>query len=142
MSASTAENAAPIKPVPVKGGVVAYLQLDGAMRAAEFYRSAFGAELAFAYPPDDRGRTMHAHLYINGSSLMLSDPYPEHGCTLQAPQGFTMTLMVDDIEAWWKRAIDAGATPVMPPADMFWGDRYAQLRDPFGVAWAMNQGKH
>jgi len=142
MSAYTAENATAIKPVPVKGGIVAYLQLDGAMRAAAFYQSAFGAELAFAYPPDDRGRTMHAHLYINGSSLMLSDPYPEHGCALQAPQGFTMTLMVDDIEAWWKRAIDAGATPVMPPADMFWGDRYAQLRDPFGVAWAMNQGKH
>jgi len=98
MSASTAENTAAIKPAPVKGGVVAYLQLDGAMRAAEFYRNAFGAELAFAYPPDDRGRTMHAHLYINGSSLMLSDPYPEHGCALQAPQGFTMTLMVDDID--------------------------------------------
>lgn len=141
MSASTAENTAAIKPAPVRGGVVTYLQLDGAMRAAEFYRRAFGAELANAYPPDDRGRTMHAHLYINGSSVMLSDPYPEHGCAVQAPQGFTMTLMVDDIEAWWSRAIDAGATPLMPPTDMFWGDRFAQLRDPFGVAWAMNQGE-
>lgn len=126
---------------PVKGGVVAYLQLDGAMKAAEFYKHAFGAELANAYPVDDKGRTMHVHLYINGSSVMLSDPYPEHGHPLQKPQAFTMTLMVDDIDRWWKRAIDAGATPVMPPQEMFWGDRYAQLRDPFGVSWAMNQSK-
>lgn len=142
MSATTAETPASVKSAPVKGGVVAYLQIDGAMRATEFYRRAFGAGLAGAYPPDDSGRTMHAHLYINGSSVMLSDPFPEHGWPAQPPAGFTMTLMVDDIEAWWKRAIDAGAIPVMPPTDMFWGDRYAQLRDPFGVSWAMNQGKH
>lgn len=142
MSATTAETPASVKSAPVKGGVVDYLQIDGAMRATEFYRRAFGAGLAVAYPPDDSGRTMHAHLYINGSSVMLSDPFPEHGWPAQPPAGFTMTLMVDDIEAWWKRAIDAGAIPVMPPTDMFWGDRYAQLRDPFGVSWAMNQGKH
>lgn len=142
MSATTAETPASVKSAPVKGGVVAYLQIDGAMRATEFYRRAFGAGLAGTYPPDDSGRTMHAHLYINGSSVMLSDPFPEHGWPAQPPAGFTMTLMVDDIEAWWKRAIDAGAIPVMPPTDMFWGDRYAQLRDPFGVSWAMNQGKH
>ncbi|HUB47297.1 MAG TPA: VOC family protein [Acetobacteraceae bacterium] len=131
----------PAPPVAVKGGVVAYLQIDGALRAAEFYQRAFGAEQAFAYPPDDKGRTMHVHLYINGSSVMLGDPYPEHGCADQPAQGFNLALMVNDIEAWWQRAIDAGATPVMPPQDMFWGDRYAQLRDPFGVLWAMNQGQ-
>ena len=133
--------AKPLAPVPVKGGVVAYLQVDGALRAAEFYQRAFGATQALAYPPDDKGRTMHVHLYVNGSSVMLGDPFPEHGCALEKPQGFNLTLMVDDIEAAWQRAIDAGATPVMPPADMFWGDRYAQLRDPFGVLWAMNQGR-
>ncbi|WP_264048167.1 VOC family protein [Methylobacterium flocculans] len=125
-------------PVPVKGGLVAYLALDGALKAADFYVRAFGAELASAIPPDEQGRTMHVHLYVNGSSLMLSDAYPEHGHPLRAPQGYTMTLMVEDIEAWWARALEAGATPLMPPTDMFWGDRYAQLRDPFGVIWAMN----
>lgn len=125
-------------PVPVKGGLVAYLALDGALKAADFYVRAFGAELASAVPPDEQGRTMHVHLYVNGSSLMLSDAYPEHGHPLRAPQGYTMTLMVEDIEAWWARALEAGATPLMPPTDMFWGDRYAQLRDPFGVIWAMN----
>jgi uncharacterized glyoxalase superfamily protein PhnB len=125
----------------VKGGVVAYLQVDGAMKAAEFYKRAFGAEIATAHPPDDKGRTMHVHLYINGSSVMLGDPYPEHGCALEKAQGFNLMLMVDDIDAAFKRATDAGAETILPVQDMFWGDRYGQLRDPFGVMWAMNQGK-
>ncbi len=139
MSATTETK--PATPVAVKGGVVAYLQVDGAMRAAAFYQRAFGATVAFAYPQDERGRTMHVHLYINGSSVMLGDPYPEHGCALQQAEGFNLMLPVDDIDAWWQRAIDAGATPVMPVADMFWGDRYGQVRDPFGVLWALNQPK-
>jgi PhnB protein len=126
------------QPVETKGGVVAYLMLDGAMKAAEFYQRAFGATLAAAYPPDDKGRTMHVHLYINGSSVMLSDPFPEHGCGFETPQGFTMTLMVKDIDADYDRAVKAGATATMPPTDMFWGDRYGQMKDPFGVTWAMN----
>ena len=119
--------------VEVKGGVVPYLQVDGAMRAA--------ARLAFTYPPDDKGRTMHVHLYVNGSSVMLSDPFPEHGHGLQNPQAFNLMLLVADIDSAFKRAVDAGAEAVMPPADMFWGDRYGQVRDPFGVLWAMNQLK-
>jgi len=130
----------PATPAAVKGGAVAYLQVDGALKAADFYQRAFGAELAFAYPPDDKGRTMHVHLYINDCSVMLGDPYPEHGHPLEKPQGFNIMLPVDDIDSRFQRAIDAGATVVMPVADMFWGDRYGQLRDPFGVVWAMNKG--
>jgi PhnB protein len=126
---------------PTKGGLIPYLQVDGAMKAADFYQRAFGAEVAAAHPVDDKGRTMHVHLYINGSSLMMGDAYPEHGHSLQKPQAFNLTLQVDDIDAWWKRAVDAGAEVVMPVADMFWGDRYGQLRDPFGVLWAMNSPK-
>jgi uncharacterized glyoxalase superfamily protein PhnB len=85
---------------------------------------------------------MHVHLYVNGTSLMLSDPYPEHGYAPQMPQAFHLMLPVDDIDAWWQRAVDAGATVVMPVAEMFWGDRYGQLRDPFGVLWAMDQPRH
>ena len=125
----------------VKGGVIAYLQLEGAAKAAEFYGKAFGAETAFAYPPDESGRTMHVHLFVNGSSVMLSDPFPEHGCGLQSPQGFSLLLAVDDVDRWWKRAVDAGCEGVMPPADMFWGDRYAQVKDPYGFVWGMNQPK-
>lgn len=123
---------------PVRGGLVAYLQVDGVVRAIDFYKRAFGAELAFMVPVDDDGRTMHAHLYVNGSSVMLSDPYAEHGHPLVAPQGFSMQLVVEDIDGWWQRAVAAGAEVVMPVELMFWGDRYGQLRDPFGIVWAMN----
>jgi uncharacterized glyoxalase superfamily protein PhnB len=126
-------------PAPVKGGVVAYLQVDGAMKAAEFYGKALGAELAGAHPPDEQGRTMHVHIYINGTSVMMSDAYPDHGYPLEKPQGFTMMLPVTDIDAWWKRAVDAGFTVVTELQVMFWGDRYGQLRDPFGILWAMNE---
>jgi PhnB protein len=109
------------------------------MKAAEFYRRAFGAEIMVAHPADDKGRTMHIHLHVNGSSVMMSDFYPEHGHPPKSPQGFNLTLQVDDIDTWWKRAVAAGAEIVMPVADMFWGARYGQLRDPFGVLWALNQ---
>ncbi|MDQ0136951.1 putative glyoxalase superfamily protein PhnB [Neorhizobium galegae] len=123
---------------PVRGGVVAYLQLDGAMKAAEYYRQALGAEIASFHPVDDQGRTMHIHLYINGSSVMLCDPYPDYGHPLEKPQAFTMMLPVDDIDFWWKRALDVGMAVETELQVMFWGDRYGQVRDPFGVAWAMN----
>ena len=128
------------KPAPVKGGAVPYLSIDGAAKAAEFYQKAFGAELAMMQPVDEKGRTMHAHLYINGSSVMLSDFYPEHGHPVVPVQGFNIMLPTKQIDADYKRAIDAGCTPTMPPEDMFWGDRYGQLKDPFGVTWALNQG--
>jgi PhnB protein len=135
----TVANTSAAKLPETKGGVVAYLQINGALKAAEFYKRAFGAELAFAYPPDEQGRTMHVHLYINSSSVMLSDGFPERGCPVEKPQGFSLTLMVDDIDARFERAVAAGGETIMPPTDMFWGDRYGQLRDPFGVVWAMNQ---
>ena len=124
-------------PTP-KGGLVAYVTVNGAIKASEFYQKAFGAEVATILPPDEKGRTMHAHLYINGSSLMLSDAYPEQGHPLREPASFSLTLMVEDVDGWYQRAIQAGCISTTPPADMFWGDRYAALKDPFGVAWAMN----
>jgi uncharacterized glyoxalase superfamily protein PhnB len=124
-------------PLP-KGGLVTYLTVDGAVKAAEFYKKAFGAETAVVYPPDEKGRTIHVHLYINGSSLMMGDAYPEQGHPLREPASFSLTLMVQDVDAWYERAIKAGCTATMPPADMFWGDRYGALKDPFGVSWAMN----
>jgi len=88
-------------------------------------------------PPDDQGRTMHIHLHINGGSVMLSDPYPEHGHPLQPPQAFTLHLQVNDVDAWWGRAVAAGAEVKIPLQLMFWGDRYGQLCDPFGVTWSL-----
>jgi PhnB protein len=125
---------------PVNGGVVAYVDVDGAVAAAEFYEKAFCAKVVARQPVDDKGRTMHVHLHLNGSSIMLSDFYPEHGHVKAAPSGFTLLIVATDIEAQYKRAVDAGCTGVMPPQKMFWGDLFCSLKDPFGVAWAMNQG--
>lgn len=128
----------PPKP-DVLGGVIAYLQVDGAAAASEFYQRAFGAKEVARHPLDDQGRTMHIHLYINGSSVMLADFYPEHGYPAVKPQAFTLNLDVKDIDTWFQRAVDAGAEVTLPVQVMFWGDRYGQLRDPFGVNWSMNQ---
>jgi PhnB protein len=136
-TATIEQRAEPSARPQVRGGVVAYLGVDGAAKAAEFYKRAFGAEEVARHPVDAQGRTMHIHLYVNGGSLMLSDPYPEHGCPLETPGAFTLHLQVDDVEAWWRRAVDAGAEVTLPLQDMFWGDRYGQLRDPFGVSWSL-----
>jgi uncharacterized glyoxalase superfamily protein PhnB len=122
-----------------KSGVVAYLNVDGALAAADFYKKAFGAVVAAQQPVDDKGRTMHVHLHINGASVMLSDFFPEHGHGKVAPQGFSLVLPVADIDSAFKRAVDAGAEVVTPVQKMFWGDYFGALKDPFGVAWAMNQ---
>src|SRR5580658_9139876 len=135
---SAAEATVPVY-APAKGGATVYLNVDGAVKAFHFYQKAFGAELAAMQPPDAQGRTMHAHLYINGSSVMLSDFYPEHGHAKVAPAGFSVALHVGDIDTWFKRAVDAGATVTMPVQKMFWGDRYGSVQDPFGVSWAINE---
>jgi PhnB protein len=134
---ATAEAIAPAALPAVRGGVAPYLMVAGATKAADFYKRALGAEEAYRYPTDDKGRTMHIHLYINGGSVMLSDFYPEYGHAEQAPQAFNLGLPVKDVDAWWKRAVDAGCTIVMPLEKQFWGDRYGQVRDPFGITWAL-----
>ncbi len=121
-----------------RGGVIAYLQVEGTTKAAAFYEKAFGAKEVARHPVDEQGRTMHLHLYINGGSVMMSDPYPEYGHAYIKPAGITLTLCVDDVDFWWDRASKAeGMEVVMPLEKMFWGDRFGQLRDPFGYDWAI-----
>ena len=138
-SAIRSETAAATSAKPeVRGRAVPYLTVEGATRAAAFYAAAFGAQEVARHPVDEQGRTMHIHLYINGGSVMLSDAFPEHGYPMKTPQGFSIVLPIDDgIETWWDRAVKAGAKVEMPLQDMFWGDRYGQLRDPFGILWAL-----
>lgn len=126
---------------PTLNNLVPYVTVDGAMKAAEFYRTAFGAEVVFTVPPDEKGRTMHIHLHVNGSSLMLADAYPEYGHPYQPPQGMMLQLIVDDIDFWWDRAVKAGVEVVTPVDLMFWGARWGQVRDPFGVLWGFNESK-
>jgi uncharacterized glyoxalase superfamily protein PhnB len=126
----------PVNP-PVLGGVAPYLSVSNATKAADFYKQAFSATEAMRMPPDEKGRYLHIHLVINGGSLMLADAFPDHGHPLEKPAAFMLHLQVDDVDAWWKRAVAAGAEAVLPVSEMFWGDRYGQLRDPFGVLWSI-----
>jgi PhnB protein len=86
---------------------------------------------------------IHAHLKINGASVMLNDEFPEYtGQANIRPVGVTLHLQVTDPDAWWTRAmVVGGAEPVMDMADQFWGDRYGQLRDPFGHTWSIGGPK-
>jgi len=124
-------------------GLAPHLQIGGE-RAAEaigFYAAAFGATELLRMPADDGKRLIHAHLHINGASLMLHDEFPEYVDPADAdggpPRGVMLHLQVDDADAWFSRAVEAGATATMPPEDMFWGDRYGQLKDPFGHRWSI-----
>ncbi len=121
-----------------KGGVIPYLTVEDAAATAAFYKAAFAAA-EVARLPGPNGKTMHCHLHINGNSLMLSDAFPEHGHPFVPPAGFTLHLQVTGIDAWFARALAAGGTEIMPIEKMFWGDRYGQLRDPFGVVWSMGE---
>ena len=122
---------------PPTGGVTPYLMVSDAGGAADFYKKAFGAEERVRHPADDGERFLHIHLHVNGSSVMLSDPFPEYGHVGQTPAAFTLHLQVDDADAWFERAVAAGAAVAMPIGDQFWGDRYGQVRDPYGVIWSI-----
>jgi PhnB protein len=126
------------------GGVTAHLTIrdNRGHEAIEFYKAAFGAESAMdPYLAEDRKRIMHAHLLINGGHLMLNDDFPEYHGAASAPGSLTLHLQVTDADAAWNRAISAGATETMPLADQFWGDRYGQLKDPFGFTWSIGAPK-
>ena len=140
MTTETASATKPQANPATKGTLVPYLMLRDAAAASAFYQRAFGAEEIARIPAADGVKLIHVHLYINGHSLMLNDPMPESGYPFVEPAGYTLTLIVDDIDAWFKRAVEAGATVTMPVETMFWGDRYGQVIDSFGVRWAMNQG--
>ena len=129
--------AEPSSAIPV--GVYPYLTVKGGAAAIQFYKRAFGAVEEFRNVADDGKRIMHARIRINGAAILLSDDFPEFhgGADSPPPQGVTIHLEVDDADKWWKRAVDAGAEIKMPLADQFWGDRYGQLRDPFGHSWSI-----
>lgn len=121
-------------------GVTPHLTIrdDRAAEAIDFYKAAFGATEHTRMAGEDGKRLMHAHLTINNGSVMLHDDFPEYsGSPAPAPASVVLHLQVDDVDTWMARAAAAGAEVTMPAEDMFWGDRYGQLRDPFGHAWAI-----
>lgn len=122
------------------GGITAHLTIaDGkADEAIKFYGRAFGAEEVRRHMADDGKRIMHAYLTVNGGSLMLNDEFPEYMSAPATPPGsVVLHLQVKDADASWNRAVDAGAVVHFPIGDQFWGDRYGQVKDPFGFTWSI-----
>lgn len=120
--------------------VTPYMVVSGADRAIEFYKQAFGAvEIVRMTGPGGQG-IMHAEIKIGDSLIFLCDEFPNMGN--RSPQTLgatTMSIMlyVEDVDAAFARAVEAGAKPLFPPQDMFWGDRFTKVADPFGHEWAM-----
>ncbi len=116
-----------------------HLVCAGAAKAIDFYKDAFDAKELVRLQGED-GKLMHACVCINGSSVMLVDEYPGMGNRSPASlkgTPVTIHLIVEDADAFAARAISAGAKAIMPVADMFWGDRYGVIEDPFGHRWAI-----
>lgn len=121
--------------------VTPHLIIDGCAKAIDFYKKAFGAEEISRLPAPDGKKVMHAMIKIGNSVLMLCDDFPEWGAA-KSPKALgqssvTLHMYVPDADASFKRALDAGATVSMPIADMFWGDRYGIVKDPFGHEWSI-----
>ena len=129
-----------VKPIPEgMHSVTPHLVCAGAADAIEFYQKAFGA-VEEARLPGPQGRIMHAMIRIGDSAVMLVDEMPEWGALgPKALKGSPVTihLYVQDVDAFVARAVKAGAKVTMPVADMFWGDRYGKLEDPFGHHWSV-----
>jgi len=137
-----ARKAAPRKASPIPKGYTALtpmLTFKDTRPALEWYQQAFGAKLTTRMDMPD-GRVMHAEMRIGDALFMLGDEAPERGYpSAETLGGSAASLMhyVKDCDATFARAVAAGATVVMPLMDMFWGDRFGELKDPFGHRWAI-----
>jgi PhnB protein len=113
----------------------------GAAQALDFYKRAFGAEERSRFPGPD-GTIMHAEFKIGDSVIMMGDEMPDQGARgPKAIGGSPVSFFIygDNVDAAWKRAVDAGAKVVMPLGDQFWGDRTGCLEDPYGHKWWLAQ---
>ena len=132
-----------VKPIPQgMESLIPHITVKNAKEAIEFYKKAFGAqELGRHLTPD--GRIMHAALKVGGGHLFLNDEFPEmKGAPAPSPAAsapFVINLYVENADQTFDRAVKAGAKPKLPLSNMFWGDRYGQIIDPFGYHWSIAQ---
>ncbi len=131
-----------VKPIPEGYRTITpYLMLRNGDRAIDFYKRAFGAKELMRMPGADGKSIMHAELKIGDSIVFLSDEAPDMG-SCRSPESLggasgSLFLYVKDVDAAFKRAVAAGCQVRMPLADMFWGDRYGKVADPFGHEWGL-----
>jgi len=142
---SLAKSKQTIKPVPDGfHSVTPYLVCAGASDAIAFYKKAFGATELMRLPMPDR-KLIHAAIRIGDSIILLNDEFPQMGAIGPKARGgssVTIHLYVADADAAFARAVKAGATIKTPMADMFWGDRYGLVEDPFGHSWSIATHQH
>jgi uncharacterized glyoxalase superfamily protein PhnB len=130
-----------VKPIPDGAHTVTpYLTVKGAAQAIEFYKKAFGATELMRMPGPG-GAVMHAEIKIGDSLIFLAEEFPGMGNGSPSSLGGTTVgihLNVENVDAVHDRAVAAGAKSQMPPQDMFWGDRFTKLVDPFGHSWSIS----
>lgn len=130
-----------VKPIPEGfNSVSVYLIVPNSVEALEFYQKALGAETLARMPGPDGKSTMHAEMRIGNSTVMLSDENPQWD--MKSPKTLggspcSLHLYVNDTDAFFNRAVEAGCEVKMPPMDAFWGDRYAKVADPYGHQWGI-----
>ncbi len=126
---------------PKEATILAHLIVDDGVKAAEFYRDAFGGEIAGIHKTPD-GKVMHAEVVIGDSRLMLADEFPGWCSSPKSLGGSPVVINLyvkEDVDGLFDQAVAAGATVTMPISNQFWGDRYGQITDPFGHRWALGQ---
>ena len=132
---------AKVKPIPEGNHTItAGLVVRGGRKAIEFYKTAFGAKELSVMPGLDGRSVMHAELKIGDTKIYLGDENPEMGAVSPQTLGgspVSLNIYTENCDAMINRAVAAGATVKMPPTDMFWGDRYGKITDPFGHNWGI-----
>ncbi len=125
------------KPVP-QGlhTVTASLTIDGCAEAIDFYKKAFAAEEVMRAPDPSGKKIWHAEIRVGDSVLFANDAFPEMGGGANVSR---LWIYREGVDAWWKRAVDAGCKVKMPIADMFWGDRLGTVVDKWGNEWTIAQ---
>jgi PhnB protein len=131
---------AKVKPIPDGyPQLTPYICVDNAAKAIEFYKEVFGAQERMRMPGPD-GKIGHAELQIGSGLLMLSDEHPEFGARSPRMIGgtpATLSLYIEDVDAVFRKALDAGAKQLRPVENQFYGDRSGQFEDPFGHKWSV-----
>ena len=120
---------------PGLGPITPQLVIKGAQKAVDFYREALGAELLHSMPGPN-GSIMHAAVKVGDGTIFLSD-----ASEFAKPTAANLFVYVKDVDAAFARAVKAGATVAAPLADMFWGDRWGMVTDPFGNLWQLATNK-
>jgi PhnB protein len=122
------------KPIPDGfHSVTPYLIISGADKAIDFYKMAFGASELFRMPGPD-GRIMHAEIKLGDSIIMIAEAFPEWGSPAVSANNH---IYVENADVFFATAVAAGAKPLMPVSEMFWGDRFGKIADPFGQTWSV-----